>query len=361
MSSPHPTPSRRRVAGLMVALVASGGAASAASAAARTQSSGGTTYTNPVVDGPNAADPDIVYYEGRYYHIATTWGSHWEIRGATTLAGLHDAEPVTVYEETVASRCCNFWAPELHLLTGEDGGKHWYLTYSAGVAENTDHQHVHVLESEGTDPMGPHHYKGQVDPFGDNRWMIDSSYLTADDGSLHLLFSAWDDGTQNLYIAPLSNPWTPAGDAVRISTPEYDWETQGLSVNEGPVILKHGGRTFLTYSASYCGTADYKLGMLELAGDDPLDPGSWTKFPEPVFERNDEAGVYGPGHNNFFTSPNGAETWIVYHANDSASDGCGTTRTTRAQKVQWNSDGTPDLGVPVGTGVELPGPSGESE
>lgn len=314
-------------------------------------------FTNPVVPGPNAADPSIVHHEGAYYHIATTWGNYWEIRSAPTLGGLGSAKPVRVYEESDPSRNANFWAPELRLLDGPNGQR-WYITYTAGTEGTFDNQHVHVLESEGTDPLGPYHHAGQVDPFGDNRWMIDSSYYTADDGSLYLLFSAFAD-EQSLYIAPMENPWTPSGPAVLISSPTLDWEVSGFPVNEGPVILQHDGRTFLVFSASYCGTPDYKLGMMELTGADPLDPAAWTKFPDPVFERNDEAGVFGPGHNTFFTSPDGTQTWNVYHANDSAEDGCGTTRTTRAQPIEWNEDGTPDFGTPVGAGVEIAGPSGE--
>jgi GH43 family beta-xylosidase len=67
-----------------------------------------------------------------------------------------------------------------------------------------------------------------------------------------------------------------------------------------------------------------------------------------------------PGHNGFFTSPDGTENWIVYHANDSAGGGCDMNRSTRVQKCTWNADGTPNLGTPVRTGVKLTAPSGES-
>ncbi|MBY8853450.1 RICIN domain-containing protein [Saccharothrix sp. MB29] len=51
---------------------------------------------------------------------------------------------------------------------------------------------------------------------------------------------------------------------------------------------------------------------------------------------------------------------MAYHANSSSSQGCGTTRTTRVQKISWKADGTPDLGVPVSTSTVLAGPSGET-
>ena len=114
----------------------------------------------------------------------------------------------------------------------------------------------------------------------------------------------------------------------------------------------------MTYSASFCNTPDYKLGLLELVGDDPMDANAWKKFDEPVFERTEE--VFGPGHNGFFTSPDGSEDWLVYHGNDSVEHGCSATRSLRAQKFEWNDDGTPDFGKPLTPGVEVPPPSGEN-
>ncbi len=78
-----------------------------------------------------------------------------------------------------------------------------------------------------------------------------------------------------------------------------------------------------------------------------------------IFQDSDANGVYGPGHNTFFTSPDGTEDWIVYHANDLPTDGCDMGRTTRIQKFTWNTDGTPHFGIPVSTGTALPFPSGE--
>jgi hypothetical protein len=118
-------------------------------------------------------------------------------------------------------------------------------------------------------------------------------------------------------------------------------------------------RLLTIYSASSCATPDYKLGMLTYAGGDPLSATPWVKNPEPVFQRADANGVFDPGHNGFFKSPDGTEDWIVYHANESTSGGCGTSRTTRAQKFTWNADGTPNFGIPVSTHEVLAAPSGD--
>jgi hypothetical protein len=124
-------------------------------------------------------------------------------------------------------------------------------------------------------------------------------------------------------------------------------------------VLQRNGQTFLTYSASSCNTPDYKLGMLTLTGSNPLAAASWTKKSTPIFQRSDGNGVYGPGGQGFFNSPDGTETWMVYHANETTAQGCGATRTSRIQKISWNSDGSPNLGTPAALGSTLTAPSGD--
>ncbi|WP_420077229.1 family 43 glycosylhydrolase [Streptomyces sp. JL3001] len=319
----------------------------------------GRPYANPLKSF-KGADPWLQYHDGNYYLITTTFTGILGIRKSPTLAGLATAPNVQVWSDTTSTRNTNFWAPEMHLVDG-----HWYVYYSAGRSGVAccDSQRTHVLESAGTDPMGPYTYKGSLT--GSNLtpggWLIDASLLRANN-RLYLVGSGFVDGsTQSLVIAPLSNPYTLASSTFTvISGPTLDWERSGSPVNEGPEPLYHDGRTFLTYSASSCQTADYKLGQLELTGTDPLSPASWTKKQTPAFQRSDANGVYGPGHNGFFSSPDGTENWIVYHANSASNGGCGNGRTTRAQEFTWNADGTPNLGTPAALGTTLPGPSGES-
>lgn len=344
----------------MGAVAGTGAARQAGAAAAGGAGVGGaggpqrsTTFRNPL-NRAEGSDPWLVYHEGFYYLTATTWSSRLTIARASTLDGLRTAQPMTVWEGDDPGRCCNMWAPELHLLDGR-----WYLYYTAGpMGMNTDNQRMHVLESEGTDPLGPYHYKARLfDPAVD-LWAIDASVFRLD-GKLYYVYSAWDGDNQNLYIAAMRNPWTLQGGRKRLSTPTYPWERVLANVNEGGVALQHGDDTFIVYSASACWGPEYKLGMLRYMGGDPLSESSWRKHPEPVFQRADDNDAFGPGHNGFFKSPDGTEDWIVYHANDTAQGVCDTKRTTRAQKIAWNADGTPDFGVPVSLTDELAGPSGE--
>lgn len=310
-----------------------------------------TTFTNPVFE--NGADPWVVFYKGNYYSTTTTWSSQLEMRKSPTLAGLADATPVNIWSETNEDRCCNFWAFEFHRLKGPNGWR-WYVLYTSGRDGTYDYQHQSVLESVGDDPMGPYEYKGS--PMEDS-YNIDGSYITIHN-QLYLMYSQWQGDEQRNFIIKMQNPWTVEGQPTLLSRPSEDWERTGLNVNEGPEPLIHNGRVFVVYSASYCATPDYKLALLELTGDDPLDPNAWTKSEEPVFTKAN--GVYGPGHNGFFKSPDGTEDWLVYHGNAGEDDGCSTLRALRAQPFTWNADGTPNFGEPAGSDQQINVPSGEN-
>ena len=318
---------------------------------------GGTaTYTNPLkAQGP---DPWMTYYNGFYYLVTTTWNNTITMRRAATLRALATAPDQIVFTLTRPNGAGTMWAPEFHLLNGPNGQR-WYLYYTAGREPfNLGTQRIHVLESAGLDPMGPYTFKADMlDPVSDNTWELDPSILQLN-GQLYLI-GTFFNGSQPMFIRPLSNPWTASGTRRILSTPTFSWETVGGGVNEGGEVIQHGGKTFIVYSASHCSTPDYKLGLLTWNGGDPLLQSSWVKSPNPVFQRSNTNGVYGPGHNGFFKSPDGTEDWIVYHANSSTSGGCDMNRSTRAQKFTWNADGTPNFGTPVRTGVTLTAPSGE--
>ena len=314
------------------------------------------TFTNPLkAQGP---DPWLTYYSGFYYLATTTWNNTITMRRSTTLGGLASASDQTIFTLTRPNGAGTMWAPEFHLLDGPNG-KRWYLYYVAGREPyDLGTQRIHVLESAGTDPMGPYSFKADMlDPTADNTWELDPSILQLN-GKLYLL-GTYYNGSQPNFIRELSNPWTAAGTRHLLSTATYSWETVGGAVNEGAEVLQHDGKTFIIFSASHCSTPDYKLGILTYNGADPLNSSSWVKSPNPVFQRSDANRVYGPGHNGFFKSPDGTEDWIVYHANSSASGGCDMNRSTRAQKFTWNADGTPNFGTPVATGVQITAPSGE--
>ena len=94
-------------------------------------------------------------------------------------------------------------------------------------------------------------------------------------------------------------------------------------------------------------------------GGNPLQAADWAKNAQPIFTKQPANNAFGPGHNAFFKSPDGTEDWNIYHANTTTGQGCGPTRNIRMQKISWNTDGTPNFGIPVKTGTALTIPSGE--
>lgn len=311
---------------------------------------GEDTFRNPLL--PNGADPWLTFHDGSYYLATTTWTSQLVMRKSPTLAGLRTAAPVNVWSETAPDSGFNFWAPEMHRLTGPNGTR-WYLMYTSGTSADLDGQKLRVLESAADDPMGPYALKSTPMP---STWNIDGSYLTVG-SQLYLLWSEWQGADQSIWISRMTNPWTVTGSRVLISRPTYSWETSGGRTNEAPAVVQRGGKTFVVYSASSCNGPDYALGQLALTGSDPMSASSWTKRSTPLLSKAN--GVYGPGHNGFFRSPDGTQDWLVYHGNASSSQGCGDTRSTRAQPFTWAADGSPVLGSPVATTTDVAVPSGE--
>jgi len=315
-------------------------------------------FSNPLF--ANGADPWLQWYQGNYYLTTTTWSSQLVMRKSPTIAGLSTATPQYIWSDTHAERGFNFWAFEFHRLEGPNGAR-WYVMYTAGHEANLDGQKLHVLESAGDDPLGPYEFKSTLMP---NRWNIDGSYFKLEN-QLYLLWSEWVGADQSTWIAKMDNPWTvDESTAVVITKPELDWEF-GLDldgntgrVTEAPAIVQHDGRTFMSYSTNPCHGPNYKLGMLELTGDNPLQPGDWTKNSTPMLVAAN--GVYGPGHNGFFTSPDGSEDWLVYHGNALETEGCGNTRSVRVQKFEYDNSGYPSFGEPATPGTLLAPPSGEN-
>jgi len=317
-------------------------------------------FANPLL--PSGADPWNLYKDG-YYYYTHTLGNRLAIWKTENLAALKNAESKVIWQPpagTMYSR--NIWAPEIHFID-----KKWYVYFAADDGRNENHR-MYVLENTSPDPMqGEWVLKGKVaDP--DDKWAIDGSVFSHE-GQLYMIWSGWEgdvNGQQDIYIAKMENPWTIAGKRVRISSPRFDWERNGelndprnpriVYVNEGPQYLRNRDDVFIVYSASGCWTDQYGLGLLRLKGNNLMDSASWTKSPRPVFETTPENGVFAPGHNSFFKSPDGKEDWILYHANSEPGQGCGRFRSPRAQRFTWNRDGTPAFGKPLTPGAEIPAP-----
>jgi len=318
---------------------------------------GENTFTNPLLNG---ADPWVAQKDGVYYYLHTT-GGNIQIRKTTAISKLSSALSQTIYTPTSgAANSRNVWAPEIHFLEGK-----WYIYYTAGDGNDVN-QRTWVLENSNADPTtGTWVDKGKIFNTNADFWAIDGSVLQHNNVNYFIWCGRPDrtniNLTQNIYISRMTNPWTLEGPVTMLTTPQLGWERNGFGVNEGPQSLKGPtGKQFLIYSASFCGTDDYALGMLTLKdGGNPMTLADWEKSQQPVFSKNPTGNAFGPGHNGFFKSSDGTEDWIIYHANSSTGQGCGGSRNVRIQKFTYNSAGVPVFGSPVATGLKVNVPSGE--
>ncbi len=319
----------------------------------------GWNFTNPIVH--HGADPWMQCVNGWYYYTDTK-GKYLAIRRSRTLAGLDRAEPKIIWRAPDhGPNCRSIWAPEFHHI-----GSSWYLYYTATTEDGADaNLRIFVLKSKTDDLLGEWQDLGKLRvPSADDAYAIDGTLYQAFGGKLYFVWSGREkseQGPQNIYIAPMSDPITISGPRVRLSTPDHPWEKHGWEVNEGPEVLVHRGAVFIVYSGSGYATEHYCLGLLTHRSGDVLDPTTWQKSPEPVFSEltTGDKPVYGPGHCGFFTSPNGAQDWIVYHARV-GKDIKETPRDSYAQPFHWTPDGKPDFGKPIPAGVPIPSPAGES-
>ena len=327
-------------------------------------------YQNPIL--PYGPDPCAYWYNGYYYYMHTMVDKIvlWRTKDITDLSS---AEQKTIWVPSNPDGKYNVWAPEITRIDGK-----WYVHYAADDGNSDNHQ-MFVIENSNDDPFeGEFVFKGRISTDKDNNWAIDGS-LFEHNGELYMVWSGWqtrriDTETQCIYIAKMENPWTLASERVLISKPEMDWERNWKNengwnpahivyVNEGPQPLKDpdGKHVHIVYSASGVWTPYYSLGLLTADADaDLLDPASWKKADKPVFTQSPENGVYGTGHNFFFTSPDGKESYLIYHARSAEVDlpGMGDMRSPRIQKFEWTEDGYPEFGTPLPTRTWLPKPSG---
>lgn len=317
------------------------------------------TFTNPIAPG---ADPWVIFHGGFYYWCASERDEGVAVFRSEQLT--EQGEKVVVWRAPATGPYSRqVWAPELHRLDGR-----WYIYVAASNGRNESHR-MFVLESVGEDPTSEFRLKSELytgdhlESGARNRWAIDGTILEYR-GQRHLLWSGWEDerDEQWLYIATMSNPWTVSSNRVRIcANDDFCWEridetmaTRGL--NEAPQVLTRGERVFVVYSASASWETTYKLGMLALTpGADPMSPGAWSKFHEPVFEATES--TWGVGHCGFTQSPDGLEDWIVFHAKLERRPNW--KRAVHAQRFTWNARGEPVFGSPVAAGIGLGVPSGQ--
>ena len=161
-------------------------------------------------------------------------------------------------------------------------------------------------------------------------WSIDATVFQMS-GQLYCCYSGWplgdtSDMQQDLFLIKKASPEEAIpGTLVCISCAERPWERcdgNRHGINEGPTWVDMSPNfRGIVYSCSGSWTNDYKLGILQFVGHDPLQKSSWRKRDTPLLV-SDHRGPFGPGHASFVASQRGPdEIFCIYHSTPGHNDG----------------------------------------
>ena len=320
-------------------------------------------FVNPIGEG---ADPWVVRDPNQPRYL-------WCMSEGNRGIAIHESDSVaSMGKKTVVWRAPEtgpysreVWAPELHFVQGR-----WRIYFAASDGQNKNHL-AYVLTAKTDDPLGEYELSGPFatgegeDGMSPNLWAIDMTVFE-NRGQLYAVWSGWDEAEsdrQYLYIAPMESPTKLSGRRVLLcANDDYLWERvepmdSKRGLHEAPQVFKAKKRTSIVYSCGASWLPTYKLGLLELIGDDPLKPESWKKRPQPVFASS--ASTYGVGHSCFVQSLDDAQWWHVFHAKRDRDPGW--RRSVYAQPMKVGRRGFPLFDSPVEPGTIMTLPSGSKE
>jgi len=266
-----------------------------------------TSATRPVIDASRyessegksqviLADPFILLDGDTYYAYGTHAVDGIEVYTSNDLETWTFKGLALDKKNTTSSQW--FWAPEVYKR-----GDTYYMYYSA-------EEHLFVATSNS--PTGPFVQHGGYmleSLIGDEK-CIDSTVYTDEEGNMYLFFVRFTDGNV-IWSCPLSDDGlSPADGATlrRVLSATIPWERQQAKVTEGPFVVRHDGKFYLTYSANDYQSIWYGIGY---ATSSDIMRG-WRKYSgNPIIQNVD--GLFGTGHHSFFTDKEGRMR-IVFHA-----------------------------------------------
>ena len=244
-----------------------------------------------------------------------------------------------------------FWAPEVVFYEGK-----YYMFYTAKNQQDSLRIGLAVSEKPG----GPFLDVKNEPLFDFGYAAIDANVLIDADGKKYLYYSR--DCSENvvdglkkseIYGVPLSDDLLSVqGEAVKLLTPQQKWEKESGDTqwNEGPEMITHEGKYYLTYSANFFASPSYSLGYA--VSDSPLGP--FVKAEEnPLLTSGIRKDVSGTGHHSFTMSPDGTQLWAVYHSHTNPQAPSGN-RKVNIDRAGFTADGKLYINGPVTTMQPVP-------
>lgn len=286
-----------------------------------------TTYRNPICEG---ADPFILLHDGKYYHYATNAPDGYLVYESDDLVRWENRGYCLRKEDVKGEKW--FWAPEIMYRNGK-----FHMIY-------TSDEHIGIASADS--PLGP--FRQEKQQFLSERNAIDGDFFVDDDGQIYLYYVRFAGG--NVIYGSRIDEETMTLDEeneVRLIAAEEEWETHMGHVAEGPFMLKHNGKYYLTYSANDYRSIDYAIGYA--VSDSPLGP--FVKYEgNPILHRTAE--VNGVGHHSFTYSKDGSQMICVYHRHRTMTEV--HPRTTCIDKAWFDENGVLHIEGPTTDERETP-------
>lgn len=244
-------------------------------------------------------DPFILLHEGTYYAYGTNAHDGIEVYTSEDLKYWKKQKQLALHKDNSYGEKW-FWASEVYFVNGK-----FYMYYSA---------EEHICVATADSPFGPFK-QSKKEPMLANK-AIDNSLFIDDDGKSYLLYVNFDNPGLSTWIAELEEDLVTIKQETKrkIIETSQDWERVHPSVNEGPYILKHKGKYYMTYSGNSYESQFYGVG---LAKSDSL-LGKWTKYDKnPIFQK--PGNLVGVGHSAMFRDKKG-NLKIVFHAHNDTNN-----------------------------------------
>ncbi len=252
-------------------------------------------YKNPLLEG---ADPFVLVHDGKYYLYSTNSDDGFRVFVSDDMAVWEDRGYCLKKGDVMGEKW--FWAPEII----EKDGK-FHMVY---VSE----EHLAIATSDS--PLGPFIQK-------EKKWLseekaIDGHFFTDDDGAVYLYYVRFDSGNV-IYMAKMNEDLSGFDEKNErfLLRADMEWELMDCEVAEGPFVLKHKGKYYLTYSANHTRSEYYSIGYA--VSDSPYGP--FVKYEKnPILHKTNE--VNGTGHHSFVRSKDGRDLICVYHCHHSKTE-----------------------------------------
>jgi GH43 family beta-xylosidase len=310
-------------------------------------------FRNPI---QSAGDPYMIYADGWYY-FTYFHGAVQSIFRSKTLNNWEENNKRKLITGTDGKQV-GPGVGEFHFIDGK-----WWL-YGCGASEGKPK--VPAVAWEGGSDLWNSNWVYHDMGFPEGKYVGDQTIVKIN-GQWYFVYTSFepeDSKNWNLYIDRMITPYQLEQKPEIISRPTFDWERDGSgrlwALDEGACAVYTDNYTGLLFSGNGYDSSGYCLGYMHIKnGLDPKDINNWEKIDHPLLEQAPELGIYGPGHNSVFTSPDGKERWICYHAWLSPpEEGIGYRRTF-CMPFTLDENEIPVFGKPLKAGSIIKLPSGD--